>query len=185
MTNMRKNIWELGGHWAEPILWYARGVKAMKARALSDPTGWRFYAAIHGFDQVLWQQLGYFHAGDKKPKAAQVKGYWNECQHGSWYFLPWHRGYLIAFEAMVRAAIVKLGGPATWALPYWNYFKPHQAKLPPAFATANWPDGHGDNPLYVPQRYGPNNDGNVYVVVSQVNLSALADPDFAGAQEWR
>ena len=48
MAYTRKNVWELGGDWADPILWYARGVKAIKARALSEPTGWRFYAAIHG-----------------------------------------------------------------------------------------------------------------------------------------
>jgi len=33
------------------------------------------------------------------PSRADIKAYWSECQHGSWYFLPWHRGYLIAFEA--------------------------------------------------------------------------------------
>ena len=30
----RQNVWELGGDWADPILWYARGVREMKARAL-------------------------------------------------------------------------------------------------------------------------------------------------------
>jgi tyrosinase len=114
------------------------------------------------------------------PSSADVKTYWTQCQHGSWYFLPWHRGYLIAFEAVVRDAVVKLGGPADWALPYWNYFKPNQDRLPPAFASADWPDGRGDNPLHVAQRYGPKNDGNVYVPVSKINLNALGDPDFTG-----
>jgi tyrosinase len=181
MSYIRKNVWELGGDWADPILWYARGVKAMKARALSEPTGWRFYGAIHGIDPGLWQQLGYLSSSDPTPSSADIKTFWNECQHGSWYFLPWHRGYLIAFEAVVRDAVIKLGGPAEWALPYWNYFKPNQDKLPPAFASADWPDGRGDNPLFVQQRYGPNNDGNVSVPVGMINLSALGDPDFAGA----
>jgi len=57
MAHIRKNVWELGEDWADPILWYARGVKAMKARALNEPTGWRFYGAIHGIDKGLWQQL--------------------------------------------------------------------------------------------------------------------------------
>jgi tyrosinase len=48
MANTRRNVWELGGDWADQLLWYARGVKAMKARALNDPIGWRFYGAIHG-----------------------------------------------------------------------------------------------------------------------------------------
>jgi tyrosinase len=180
MTNTRKNVWELGGDWADPILWYARGVKAMKARALKEPTSWRFYSAIHGIDRSLWQQLGYLSSTDPMPSNADIRTYWNQCQHGSWYFLPWHRGYLIAFEAVVRDAVVKLGGPADWALPYWNYFKPNQDRLPNAFASPNWPDGLGDNPLFVEQRYGPNWDGNVFVPVSMVNLTALGDPDFAG-----
>jgi tyrosinase len=152
----------------------------MKARALNDPTSWRFYGAIHGIDQDLWQQLGYFGPNDQMPDDTTVGNYWNQCQHGSWYFLPWHRGYLLALEAVIRDAVVKLGGPADWALPYWNYFKPGEAKLPAAFASADWPDGSGDNPLFVPQRYGPRNDGNVVVPVNRINMSALGDPDFAG-----
>jgi tyrosinase len=180
MTFSRKNVWDLGKDWADPILWYARGVAAMKAKALAEHTSWRFYGAIHGIDPALWTQLGYLSKTDKMPSSADQKKFWKQCQHGSWYFLPWHRGYLLAFEANVRAAVVKAGGPKDWALPYWNYFKANENKLPPAFASADWPDGKGNNPLYVKQRYGPNNDGNVYVDVSQVNLDALSDPDFTG-----
>jgi tyrosinase len=181
MAFIRKNVWELGGDWADSILWYARGVKAMKARPLSEPTGWRFYGAIHGIDQQLWGQLGYLSSADPMPSDADIQTYWSQCQHGSWYFLPWHRGYLIAFEAVVRDAVTKLGGPADWALPYWNYFKTNESQLPPAFASRDWPDGTGDNPLFVAERYGPNNDGNVFVELDQVNLNALGDPVFTGA----
>ena len=51
---------------------------------------------------------------------------------------------------------------------------------PPAFASPDWPDGHGDNPLYVSQRYG----SNAYVPVRMINLNALRDPDWA-APEYR
>jgi tyrosinase len=180
MAFTRKNVWELGGNWADPILWYARGVKAMKARPLNEGTAWRFYGAIHGLDPDLWKQYGYLSSTDTLPSNTDIKTYWNQCQHGSWYFLPWHRGYLIAFEAIIRDAVVGLGGPADWALPYWNYFKPNQDGLPPAFASADWPDGEGDNPLFVEQRYGPNNDGDVFVPLSQVNMNELGDPDFTG-----
>lgn len=176
MANTRKNVWELGGTWAEPILWYARGVQAMKSRTIDKPTSWNFYGAIHGFDQQLWKQFGYWSPTGPQPNSGDVKSYWQQCQHGSWYFLPWHRGYLLAFEANIRAAA---GAPADWSLPYWNYFKPNENKLPPAFAQNQWPDG-GNNPLYVPQRYGPKNDGNVYVPVNKVNLKAMNDPDFTG-----
>src|SRR5580704_382789 len=173
MHYMRKNVWELGGEWAAPILWYARGVAAMKARALAEPTAWRFYGAIHGLDPALWEALGYLTKAEAKLSNADTKRFWKQCQHGSWYFLPWHRGYLLAFEANIRAAVVKLGGPADWALPYWNYFKPNQFKLPPAFASPDWPDGKGDNPLFVQQRYGPNNDGNVYIPANQPGVVNL------------
>jgi tyrosinase len=108
-----------------------------------------------------------------------MKKFWNQCQHGSWYFLPWHRGFLQAFEANIRAAVVHLGGPANWALPYWNYFKAGQSALPAEFRSAAWPDP-GPNPLYVPQRYGPQNDGHVHVPVHDVDLLAMSDPHFTG-----
>jgi hypothetical protein len=38
MTFTRKNVWELGGDWADPILWYARGVNALKVRAVFEIT---------------------------------------------------------------------------------------------------------------------------------------------------
>ena len=180
MAYTRRNVWDLGNDWADPILWYARGVAAMKARALAQPTSWRFYAAIHGFDEPLWQQLGYLGPTDQRPSVALIKQFWAQCQHGSWYFFPWHRGYVLAFEANIRAAVVQLGGPADWALPYWNYFRPNEAALPPAFASPDWPDGTGDNPLFVQPRYGPDGDGKVYVPLDQVNLNAMGDPDFTG-----
>jgi tyrosinase len=181
MTFTRKNVWELGGDWADPILWYARGVKAMKARALNEPTSWRFYSAIHGFNRSMWEQVGYLGPSDQMPSRRDINTLWQQCQHGSWYFLPWHRGYLIAFEAVIRDAVARLpGAPTDWALPYWNYFKPNQNALPPAFASPDWPDGTGDNPLYVGQRYGPDSNGSVYVPMDQVNLNALGDPEFVG-----
>jgi tyrosinase len=181
MQYTRKNLWELGNDWADPILWYARGVAAMKKRTLVDPTSWRFYGAIHGFNQQLWQLLGDFSSSDPKPTPEDVKRYWKQCQHGSWFFLPWHRGYLLALEANIREEISKISGaPTDWALPYWNYFKPNENKLPPAFASPDWPDGHGNNPLFVQQRYGPNNDGKVFVPLQYVNLKAMNDHEFTG-----
>jgi tyrosinase len=181
MAFTRQNVWELGGDWADPILWYARGVKAMKARPLSDPTSWRFFGAIHGFNQGLWQQVGELNENDAPPSDGDMKTYWAQCQHGSWYFLPWHRGYLIALEATIRDAIAQAGGPATtWALPYWNYFKSGQDPLPPAFASPDWPDGTGDNPLFEKQRFGPDNDGNVFIPMDQVDQNALGNTKFVG-----
>lgn len=35
--------------------------------------------------------------------------YWHQCQHQSWYFLPWHRGYLAALGAIVRKSLSHRG----------------------------------------------------------------------------
>lgn len=181
MEFVRRNVWELDGDWADEILWYARGVAAMKARPLAEPTSWRFFAGMHGFNEALWTGLGYFSPPtDQLPSPSLIDAFWDQCQHQSWYFLPWHRGYLWALEANIRAEVIALGGPDDWALPYWNYFGPDQAGLPPAFGSPDWPDGVGDNPLFVEQRYGPFGDGDVFVPTSVVNLSAMADPDFTG-----
>lgn len=181
MKYIRTNVYDNGGDFSNPtLLWYARGVKALKERALDDPTSWRFYAAIHGINPILWRRYGYLSDADRLPSKEQIDTYWAQCQHGSWYFLPWHRGYLLALEANVRDAIISLGGPSDWALPYWNYFGPDEFKLPPAFASPDWPDGKGDNPLWVDPRWGPNDNGDVYVPLNQVNLDALTVPEFTG-----
>ena len=36
MANTRRNVWTLGSDWADPILWYARGVKAMTFLPLKE-----------------------------------------------------------------------------------------------------------------------------------------------------
>ena len=180
MSYTRKNVWGLGDNWASDILWYARGVGAMRRELLRiQPVGAstvRFMAST----PLFGSNLVIFSPTEAQPSADQQATFWNQCQHGTWYFLPWHRGYVLAFEANIRAEVIKLKGPAGWALPYWNYFNSNEFKLPPAFATADWPDGKGNNPLFVPQRYGPGDDGNVYVPLNQVNLKAMGDPDFTG-----
>lgn len=184
-TYTRKNVYSKGGDFSDPtLLWYARGVKAMNARKLADPLGWRFYGGIHGFDRAMWKAVGYLKTTDKLPSASLQRRFWKQCQHGSWYFLPWHRGYLLALEATIRAEVVKLGGPSDWALPYWNYFGPDdENKLPPAFATPAWPDGKTNNPLFISQRYGPQDDGDVYVDPSHVNLDAMSVPEYTGVSK--
>ncbi len=137
-TYVRHNIWDLEatGPWDPVTLAYAKAVKAMQARPLTDPTSWQYQAAIHG-----------------RNGGAPAGAIWNQCQHGSWYFLPWHRIYLYYFEKIVRAEVIAQGGPSDWALPFWDYEVPGQAKLPPAFRLPTMPDG-SPNPLFVTQR-GP------------------------------
>lgn len=178
---MRRNVWELGNDWAPPILWYARAVAALRPKGLTDRTSWRFWAGMHGYHQGLWEFYKYKATTEEVPAGADFDRYWLQCQHGSWYFLPWHRGYLIGFEKLIRSTVKSLGGPDDWTLPYWNYFKPGQSALPPAFGSKNWPDG-GTNPLFVEERWGPDprHPGRVVIPLQAVNLDALTISEFTG-----
>lgn len=80
---------------------YSRAVAAMKALPASDPRNWNRFAAIHA----------------------------NFCPHGNWFFLPWHRAYLVSLERICR----DLSGKADFALPYWDWSLDRQ--LPAAFTT--------------------------------------------------
>lgn len=172
---VRKNAFNNGGDFTnEDLRWYARAVGKMMSRKLDDPASWWFFAAIHGeyvdpdVDWYVtppafpdWQFINSPPSVPTSPLPAKGTRelFWNQCQHGSWYFLPWHRGYLLALEWQLRADIEDLGGPSDWALPYWDYFNGDQAAMPPAFAERMLEGA--PNPLYVAKRYG--SDGNVYI----------------------
>ena len=73
------------------------GVAAMKKLISSDPAdprGWVLQAFIHG----------------------NCTGF-TKCQHGNWYFLPWHRSFLYYFEQLVQHFSSNPG----FALPYWDW----------------------------------------------------------------
>ncbi len=186
-TYIRANAWNNGGTFDNPdLLWYAKGVGAMQARELSDPSSWWFFAAIHG-EYVATSGFpgwGALAAPPPVPSTPQPSNnvsdqFWDQCQHQSWYFLPWHRGYLLALEAQIRAAVISLGGPSTWALPYWDYFGPgDEFHIPPAFTQQSLPDGSA-NPLFVQARYGPDGDGNIYVPTPAVIQQNPDDPNLA------
>jgi tyrosinase len=192
-TYTRANAWNSGGTFQNSdLLWYAKGVGEMQNRKLDDPHSWWFFAALHG--QVVTPEVL------KDPPAIPWKTipsppsvpttplpnpklsdrYWDQCQHQSWYFLPWHRGYLTALEAHIRAIVISLKGPATWALPYWNYFGgENQKQIPPAFTEHTLPNG-SPNPLYVKARYGPKGNGHVFVEIPPTAQKSLLDRVFAG-----
>lgn len=84
----RRNIANLAAN--DPIIQtYKDAVAAMKALPTSDGRSWTKQADIHN----------------------------NKCPHQNWWFLPWHRAYLVNFEAICR----KLTGNNDFALPYWNW----------------------------------------------------------------
>jgi tyrosinase len=82
---------------------YRDGVRLLKASR--GPVSWSSIAAIHG----------------------NAQGF-NRCPHGNWYFLPWHRAYLVMLENIIR----NVTGNAQFALPYWDWST--DPRLPPQFA---------------------------------------------------
>lgn len=180
MVRTRKTVFENGNDWSDTLHWYAIGVREVRKRAFADRTSWRFLAAIHGWHKGLWELLGYLDGTDPAPAAQDESDFFSMCQHSSWYFLPWHRGYLCAFERIIGAAIVDAAGPRDWALPYWNYSdgnNPDARTIPAVFLQETMPDG-SPNALYTPYRFGNEQTGALTVPKSGVSLEALKEPKF-------
>ncbi|WP_300664485.1 tyrosinase family protein [Fluviicola sp.] len=160
----RKDVYKLPSG-DKTLEWYSKAVAEMKKRPATDPTSWYYQAAIHGFlaSSPYWANVGTL------PPLSERDMYWERCQHQSWYFLPWHRMYLAYFEQIVANTIAGLGGPADWALPFWNYSdesNPKRLDIPGSFTTP----GNDSNPLWMPNR-------NNSVKAADTVLTAL-DIDF-------
>lgn len=145
---------------------YAAAVQVMQERPDNDPTSWSYQAAIHGSEAEPAQPL------------------WNQCKHGTWYFLAWHRMFLYYFERIVRAIVRENGGPEDWAIPYWNYgLNGVNASLPDAFRDPTNEDG-STNHLYVEERAPGINGGAMLPESATSDAAALARPQFVGVAEF-
>lgn len=177
MARIRKNVWKLKSN-DKTLALYERAVAAMKAKPIDDPTSWRFQGAIHEYRRAFDP---FADPSDVLPSTADQKKYWNQCQHGSWYFLSWHRMYLHHFESIVAAEVKKIAPTVDWALPYWNYSDdsdPNARLLPPAFRSEKKADGT-DNALFVADRNPGVNDGDQFADDADVALAGpLREPDF-------
>lgn len=144
---VRKNFNDLTD---EELTHLRQGIQAMKDREPSDPTSWIYQANIHGTtDRPLLEA-------------------WQTCQHGSYFFLSWHRMYLYYFERILRDA----SGHPDLTLPYWDYTtgtaSDRQLPLPtrePAEAS---------NALWIPQR-SPVMNGGGTLSLSAVNAGPALD----------
>ena len=134
-----------------------KGIALMQSRPDGDPTSWTYWANIHHL----------------------------HCQHGSWFFLPWHRMYLYYMEKVLREAIREATEDPnrSFTLPYWNYSVlgdsgrdarriPVPYRLP---ATA-------ENVLFVSDRNPEMNDGSP-LDESAVLLDSLARVKFSSPPE--
>ena len=162
---VRADVWTLTEN--DPIITaYASAVAAMQAKSPTDPTSWSYQAAIHG------------------TLATSPLPQWNQCRHGTWYFVSWHRMYLYYFERIVRAQVIANGGPSTWALPYWNYGGGGDFNtLPLAFRQPTNSDGSA-NPLYTADRGPGINVGAGLASAITSAEAAFACTSFTGIAEF-
>jgi tyrosinase len=159
----RRDVWSLEEEqsWHPVLETYALAVAAMQERDPEDPTSWGYQAAVHGV------------ASGTPPDDFR-----NQCQHRTWFFLPWHRMYLYWFERIVRSAVSD-ELRESWALPYWNYDRGGStAELPPAFRDPTLPDG-SPNPLFVEERDQFINSGGALDPMMTSPRLALAEAEFS------
>jgi tyrosinase len=168
---VRRDIWALeeeAGAWHPITEAYARAVSVMQARGAEQPTSWAYQAAVHGAPPGL-------------PRDQFV----DQCQHNTWFFLPWHRMYLYWFERIVRATLQEIEDVpdevrSSWALPYWNYGRGGDtAALPPAFLEPTLADGETANPLFTELRDPTIAAGGELHPLAVSAARALAEASFA------
>jgi tyrosinase len=89
--------------------------------------------------------------------------------------------YILWFEHIVRDIVHSQGGPAGWALPYWNWEA--NRVLPPAFREHNLPQsaGGGPNPLFRQDRTAAINNGNPMAATVVDTTAAMNAGQFNGA----
>ena len=137
---------------------YRKGVALMQTRAFTDPTGWIYQANMHGFP------------GNNAicPVVGTPQPLWSTCQHGSFFFLAWHRMYLYYFERILRASVRQAIHNPTYnfTLPFWNYATFHP--LPAPFRSP----ANSTNSLYVAQRSVNCNNGSTCVSATTASDTA-------------
>lgn len=93
---------------------FLRAVSTMRANTnTASPASWGYWVGVHG----------------------------HYCPHGKPYFLAWHRGFLVRFEAQLRKAAAN----SALVLPYWDYY--NEPILPTEFQNPS-------SPLYLAGRTG-------------------------------
>jgi hypothetical protein len=124
-------------------------LRFMMRLPVTHPQSWVFQANVH----LSPDDPKAVYAGNPDV-AAFVAPLWNNCPHGSYYFLPWHRLYLYFLERRLRL----FSGQPRLALNYWNYvtYDPANLEARRIPAIFRQPGYFGrPNPLYVPDTRDP------------------------------
>ncbi len=134
---------------------FRAGVRAMKSRRTANPTSWAYQANMHGV-----------------VPGTTLKPGWATCDHGTWFFFPWHRMYVYWLEQILRQA----SGDPQFALPYWDYSDPAQRLLPAIFRQP----ADSSNPLFEPSRRSGFNAGTRGLAFADVDArTAFAQNAFS------
>jgi tyrosinase len=180
----RQDVATLGPVWNKTLLNYALAMRKLDELPLSNRNSWKFLGAVHGFNRQLWVGLGLMGANEPVPTDLTNNTYGNQCQHGSWFFLSWHRGYLFTFEKIVAAKVKEINGD-DWALPYWNYLddtNPNPRRVPQAFLEDFLPNGIPDVPdgTRNPLKKYPRRPGLTVLQPGpdELTLTAMEEDDF-------
>jgi hypothetical protein len=134
---------------------FRRAIEAMRRLPPDDPHSLVFQANIHGFPGTSSSDL------------------WGQCQHGNWWFLPWHRAYLHYLERIMR----RYAEDPSFCLPYWDYSNPQARSLPTVFREET-------SPLYDSSRRPTVNSGAdrlddaIVVTGTQATLASTVFADF-------
>lgn len=146
-------------HNSPDIIALKAGINAMKALPASNPLNWNTWANIHG-------------------SPSGTGPLWNTCQHGHWWFLPWHRMYLLFFERIIR----KLSNTPSFALPFWDYTasstpgNTYPARALPAITRSPTVN----NALFITQRGAGINAGGQLPSSAVTHATAFTFTNFTG-----
>lgn len=114
---------------------YADAVKRMKALSGRDTRSWIFQWYIHATPEPKDQAINRVFPTPGSPNRALAVETWYTCQahlgQPEDYFLPWHRLYVMYFEAIVR----NVSGRRDFTLPYWDYTTPASYSIPDEFQS--------------------------------------------------
>lgn len=162
-VGIRKNVMSSAAKDDLKVL--AMGVDAMKKLFKSnpsDPRGWALQAFIHGNCTNF-----------------------TSCQHGNWYFPPWHRSFVYYFEQLIQG----FTGYSFFRLPYWDWSRTHS--VPGSFYGSGNPLDDNLSLRPSPCRSAPTagrgrsatdkfsqNDLDTYVGPAVINR-ILQNPDYA------
>ncbi|MFL6245652.1 MAG: tyrosinase family protein [Thermoanaerobaculia bacterium] len=154
---------------------FRNAVAMMKSRNTADPKSvefrksWVYWANMHGYfgDDAVngtvakWRacnnlsgpeyDAAFEGVENTAPPDDVAKTVWDQCQHRTNYFFPWHRLFLYYFERVLQES----AGDPSLRLPYWDYTNPDQLAMPAEFRSQTYTNAAGqtvDNPLYEKRR---------------------------------